>query len=349
MAWRRRWLSTSPHTPPQRPPPPKIQPTHNKSLQKGAGRIARMNSKNVTFPNASITKLQNGVKIMTLPTNHELSRVAAFVAAGARYEQTYERGLAHFVEHVLTSNSQQFSYTETVGDVHKRGGDIYAQTDRELAQYGVDFYSSDMSKSVEILANIVLHEAALEPEYVKREKELVYHEISTQSDLFLHLHQGLYHTAYPNSSPDSSIMGSLLDIRAIDASMVKKFYRGRYTPDKMAVVAMGKVDHSKVVEAVSKRFESLPSALENSEEQQNSSYFTVFHPAVARQPIKGANYLAFAIGFHHAGSMDANFTQLLMLAELLRSEQMTPLGQRLGMQNLLGKQDELFVKTEPTA
>jgi hypothetical protein len=56
----------------------------------------------VPFPNALITKLPNGLKVMTVPTHHEYCRMALFAGAGTKHEQRFERGVAHCLEHVLT-------------------------------------------------------------------------------------------------------------------------------------------------------------------------------------------------------------------------------------------------------
>jgi predicted Zn-dependent peptidase len=108
-----------------------------------------------------------------------------------------------------------------VGDIVKKGGDIYAQTGRELAQYGVDFLSKDLNGSIDAISQCVLN-PVFDSRYIAQEKDLVNKEITTRRpDVFKAIYEGLLHAAYPNATPDSSIRGNLLDVRAIDADMVQ--------------------------------------------------------------------------------------------------------------------------------
>jgi hypothetical protein len=120
------------------------------------------------------------------------------------------------------------------------------------------------------------------------------------------------------------------------------FYERHYVPENMSVVAIGKLDHSKVVEAVRSRFGHLHHSTHSKAE------IKLFYPGVSRQHLKDCEFVGFGIGFKNCGVVDANFVQLLMLAQLFRADLVTPLGQRLNAEKLVGKNDVVISGLEPT-
>ncbi len=83
------------------------------------------------------TNLSNGLRVLTAPLDHAKS-VACYVmlAAGSRYEDAQNRGIAHFAEHMFFKGTERRPTSRDLSSlVDGMGGEFNAFTSKEYTAY----------------------------------------------------------------------------------------------------------------------------------------------------------------------------------------------------------------------
>jgi predicted Zn-dependent peptidase len=202
------------------------------------------------------TRLPNGLRVATesMPHAHSIA-LAISVDVGARYEQSRENGLSHFLEHMAfkgTSTRNARAIAEAFDDV---GASLNAYTSSEHTVYYARVLPKDLPQAVEILADILQHSTFSEEE-LERERNVILQEIAMHHDAPEDLVFDLFHEAvYPNQPVGRSILGTPELVELFSSDSLRRYMSKHYSPSRMVVSAAGAVDHGELAELVSKHFE----------------------------------------------------------------------------------------------
>lgn len=201
------------------------------------------------------TRLPNGLRVATetMPGAHTIA-LAISVNVGARYEQSRENGLSHFLEHMAfkgtaTRNAQQIA--EAFDDV---GASLNAYTSSEHTVYYARFLPKDLPQAVEILADILQNSTFAEEE-LERERNVILQEIAMHHDAPEDLVFDYFHdTVYPNQPVGRSILGTPELVECFTSDSLRRYMGKHYCPARMVISAAGNVDHGHLVELVGNLF-----------------------------------------------------------------------------------------------
>jgi zinc protease len=211
-----------------------------------------------------VGELENGLKYY-IQKNHFPNQKASLrlvVKVGSIYEDESERGLAHFLEHMVFRGSKHFQdwevirYLESIGA--EFGPDTNAYTSFEETVYSLEIPldKSDVLENGVLILSDFAGRASLEDEMINIERGVVcdeYHlfKSSSRSRFYESLFDKYVHDSpYANRFP----IGLKDVILESDASILKQFYKKWYAPNRMAVIAVGDFDVSLVEGYIKKWF-----------------------------------------------------------------------------------------------
>jgi len=202
-----------------------------------------------------IRDLPNGIKLIVKP-RQDTSAVALHVwfRVGSVYERYDERGMAHFLEHMLFNGSEKYPYGEMDRIIESLGGNINAGTSKDFTYYHVEIAYPYWSQALEVLYQLTM-KALLEEELMEKEKSIVIEELRRSKDNPTTLLWEIFEkTAYKVSPYRFPVIGFEETIRKFTPEMMRSFYGNFYQPRNMAVVVVGRVDPSEVEEEVIRTF-----------------------------------------------------------------------------------------------
>lgn len=208
------------------------------------------------------TTLSNGVKILSMHIPHVRSvAMGVWLDTGSRDEHPEENGMAHFIEHMLFKGTTTRSAYEIAKAFDAIGGHTNAFTSMESTCFHAKAIDTHLEKMSDILSDIFLNPAFI-PEEMENELQVVLQEISMTEDNpdeYVHL---LFDSHFWEGHPFSrSILGTPEMLMSFTRDDVLKFFRRNYDPQKVIIAAAGNMDHSRVVDLVGKRFETIKSGL----------------------------------------------------------------------------------------
>ena len=129
------------------------------------------------------TKLSNGLRVITAPMEHA-KPVACFimVAAGSRYEDKTNNGIAHFAEHMFFKGTERRATARDIaGEIDAIGGEFNAFTGKEYTGYYVKCAAEHRDTALDVLVDMLRH-SRFDPEEIEREKGVIVEEMNMYID-----------------------------------------------------------------------------------------------------------------------------------------------------------------------
>ncbi|RLJ70288.1 putative Zn-dependent peptidase [Hydrogenivirga caldilitoris] len=202
-----------------------------------------------------IRDLPNGGKLIVKPRD-DTSAVALHVwfRVGSIYEKYDEKGMAHFLEHMLFNGSEKYPYGEVDKIIESLGGNINAGTSKDFTYYHIEIAAPYWREALEVLYQITL-KALLDEKMIEKEKEIVIEELRRGKDNpSTVLWETFEKTAYKVSPYRFPVIGFENTIRNFTRDMLLRFYRDFYQPRNMAVIVVGNVNPEEVEREVTRTF-----------------------------------------------------------------------------------------------
>lgn len=202
-----------------------------------------------------IRNLPNGAKLIVKPRKDtEAVAIHVWFRVGSIYEKYDEKGMAHFLEHMLFNGTEKYKYGEIDKIIESLGGNINAGTSKDYTYYHVEIAHPYWKEAMEVLYQLTM-KATLDDKMIEKEKEIVIEELRRGKDnpttVLWEEFEKLVYKVSPYRFP---IIGFEETIRNFTREKLVKFYKSFYQPKNMAVVVVGKVDPKEVEEEVLKTF-----------------------------------------------------------------------------------------------
>ncbi|OFV87006.1 MAG: hypothetical protein A3J75_07435 [Acidobacteria bacterium RBG_16_68_9] len=204
------------------------------------------------------TQLPNGARILCeeMPGVPSVT-VGIWVENGSRFERADQRGLSHFLEHLLFKGTERRTATRIAEEIDAVGGVLNASTGKEYTCYHARVLAEHFDLAADILADLFLH-SRLDPEEIERERTVVMQEISQVEDTpDEHVHDLFslrYWAGHPLSFP---ICGSNETVRNFQRQDFLDFLSARYRPDRLIIAAAGNLAHDRLVDWAAREFAGL--------------------------------------------------------------------------------------------
>ncbi|GAA6023598.1 hypothetical protein JCM8202_005819 [Rhodotorula sphaerocarpa] len=214
----------------------------------------------VSSPMTQISTLQNGLTVATEASPASTATVGVWIDAGSRAETDKTSGTAHFLEHMAFKGTGKRSQHQLELEVENLGAHLNAYTSREQTVYYAKSFSHDVSKSVEIISDI-LTGSKLEAGAIERERDVILREqqeVDKQLEevVFDHLHA----VAFQHQPLGRTILGPKENILSIQRDDLVNYIKTNYTADRMVLVGTGGVEHAKLVDLANEHFGALPTS-----------------------------------------------------------------------------------------
>ncbi|WP_017666788.1 pitrilysin family protein [Sandarakinorhabdus sp. AAP62] len=194
-----------------------------------------------------ITILDNGLRVASwaLP-GLETAAVALTAETGSRFEHPEHNGLAHLFEHMVFKGTQRRSARAIAEEMEDVGGQLNAWTSRDTTMFHARLLARDLPLGVDLIADLVTG-ARFDPDDIVREKEVVLQELGEARDtpddiVFDHLQEA----AFPEQALGRSILGDEASLARITRDDLLGWQADHYAPQRLTLVAAGKVDHAEL-------------------------------------------------------------------------------------------------------
>ncbi|MEO8503494.1 MAG: pitrilysin family protein [Acidobacteriota bacterium] len=189
---------------------------------------------------AEVSRLANGLTVCVL--HHPQAPVvtsALWYGVGTRDERPDERGIAHFLEHMMFKGSTHYPTGEIDHRTQALGGSNNAFTSHDATAYYFSFASDRWQEALRIESDRLIG-LTLDPQQVESERQVIVEEIAMYQDdpwdaLEVEVHAGLY-GEHPYGKP---VLGTAESLAAIGVPELRSFHHRHYRPDNAVLVVAG--------------------------------------------------------------------------------------------------------------
>ena len=196
--------------------------------------------------------LDNGLRIIHLPSDSKVVYCGYQINAGTRNEEPGEEGLAHFCEHVTFKGTERRKAWHILNCLESVGGDLNAYTNKEGTVYYSAILKEHIARAVDLLTDIVFHSVYPQAE-IDKEVEVICDEIESYNDSPAELIYDEFENIIFKGSPlGHNILGTAEQVRAFKTEDALRFTRKLYRPDNAIFFAYGDIDFKKLVKLIRK-------------------------------------------------------------------------------------------------
>ena len=191
--------------------------------------------------------LDNGLRIIHLPSDSKVVYCGYQINAGTRNEEPGEEGLAHFCEHVTFKGTERRKAWHILNCLESVGGDLNAYTNKEGTVYYSAILKEHIARAADLLTDIVFHSVYPQAE-IDKEVEVICDEIESYNDSPAELIYDEFENIIFKGSPlGHNILGTAKQVRSFKTEDALRFTRKLYRPDNAIFFAYGDIDFKKLV------------------------------------------------------------------------------------------------------
>ena len=240
-------------------------------------------------------KLENGLRIVTKRSSSvESVSLGIWINIGSRYEPSDQKGISHFLEHLLFKGSKKYSCRAIKELIEGVGGALNGFTSEEHTCYLVKIPHRYTKSALDILSDMVIN-PSLAAVDIEKEKTVVLEELKMYRDLpQSYVYELLDELLWPNQALGSPVIGTVDTVNNINRNLLKSFQVNHYTPANIVISAAGLLDNDLLVKKVSSIFSPLQSTKVNvflkAQQIQVKPQLRIFH--------KDTEQTHMALGFH---------------------------------------------------
>lgn len=263
-----------------------------------------------------IYHLSNGLRVI-LSRQDDLPVLTSVMLypVGLRQEKANQRGISHFIEHMLFKGTEHFGKGEIDRISLQCGGSNNAYTSLDATVYTINVPAEYCELVLKIEADRMCN-PLFHPEEVEAEREVILEEWRTAEDdpddafwqKITHLAMGEHPYAHP-------VLGYEADIRQLSDEDLKVFFKTYYQPQLATLILVGHLPDN-VESLIHKHFGNIPQG--NTSPQQLTTVLPT--PSVSQRLVEhreGVNTPRLVMSWPAPAFHDADYFAFLVLQYIL--------------------------------
>lgn len=217
-------------------------------------------------PEAHFGRLENGMRYIILPNAEPPGRVSIrlHIEAGSLMEAEDQRGLAHFLEHMMFNGSRNYSAEELIPKMQRLGiafgAHANAYTSFDETVYMLDL--PNLEQDTLDLAFTVMRDfgdgALLTEEEIDKERGVIIAEKVSRDDVNFRLMKQQFQQLLPDSKISHRFpIGLDKVIEEAPRERFTEFYESYYIPQRMTFIVVGDIDPKVMEQRIRDHFGSM--------------------------------------------------------------------------------------------
>lgn len=191
--------------------------------------------------------LNNGIRVVTEKIPHVKSvSIGIWVETGSRYENNFNNGISHFIEHMLFKGTTNRTAKEIASSIDNIGGQLNAFTSKECTCFYAKVLDNHLPIAIDVLSDMLLN-SKFDEEDIAKEKSVVIEEINMYDDSPEDVvHDLLSKTIFNGNSLAFPILGSCETVKNISRKQITEFFRSHYIPQNIVISIAGNFDADEI-------------------------------------------------------------------------------------------------------
>jgi predicted Zn-dependent peptidase len=197
--------------------------------------------------------LNNGMTVILEKRDLPVVSVAFAVRNGGVNEKEEEKGISHFIEHMLYKGTPTRNAKKIADEIEKRGGELNGFTSEEITAYWCKMPSKHLGIALDVLSDMVKNPLFDEKE-LEKERLVIFEEIKMNHDnpirhAFDEVQRSLY-----DGTMSINLAGTVETMNSISRKKIVERFKQIYTPNNMILCVVGDANFEFLVKFAEKKF-----------------------------------------------------------------------------------------------
>jgi len=197
--------------------------------------------------------LKNGMTVILEKRNLPVVSVAFAVKNGGVNEKEEEKGISHFIEHLLYKGTPTRNAKKIADDIEKRGGDLNGFTSEEITAYWCKMPSRYLDTALDVLSDMIKNSVFDEKE-LEKERKVIFEEIKMYHDNpHAHSLDEIQKLLY-NGTMKINLAGTFSTMNSITRKRILEKFKEVYSPNNLILCVVGDADFDYIINFAEKNF-----------------------------------------------------------------------------------------------
>ncbi|KKP85206.1 MAG: Peptidase M16 domain protein [Candidatus Moranbacteria bacterium GW2011_GWF2_35_54] len=200
------------------------------------------------------TTLKNGLRIITAPMKDtQTATVMVMVGVGSRYENDEERGLSHFIEHMMFKGTKKRANTQIIAnELDAIGGEFNAFTGKTSTAYYAKSDAKHLDKTLDVISDMFLN-SKFDTKEINKERGTIIQELNMYEDMPMRSVDDVFEgLLYGNQKLGRQIIGTKETIGSVKRNDFINYIKRFYISGDTVVCIAGKIDENKLIRKIEK-------------------------------------------------------------------------------------------------
>lgn len=200
------------------------------------------------------TTLKNRLKVITVKKDTRIASINVGIDIGAMYESENEKGISHFIEHMLFKGTKSRSNELLNEELESLGGEYNAYTDYDCTVYTISCLEEEIKKGTILLADMIVNSNFPEDE-IEKERSVILAEIRTSKDDIEDLSfKKTNEFAFKESYLRYDIIGLEKNVNNFKRKELVEFYMENYIPSNAVITMVSSFEHEEALQIIEENF-----------------------------------------------------------------------------------------------
>jgi predicted Zn-dependent peptidase len=203
---------------------------------------------------SNIEILSNGLKLISVKKQTGMCSIHAGIKIGSLYENSKEKGICHFIEHMLFKGTYSRNNEELNNDLEQRGGEYNAYTNYDSTVYSITALCEEIEPSIELISDM-LQNSNFPVEELEKERGVILSEIRTsKDDIEDYCFRRLHEIAFSKSPLRYDTLGDEKTVGGLTRTQLVNFYKAFYVPNNCIMTIVSPYDHEEIIKLINRYF-----------------------------------------------------------------------------------------------
>ena len=199
-------------------------------------------------------KLENGLEVITIKKDTQISSINIGVKVGALNETLSEKGISHYIEHMLFKGTEKRTFQKLNDDLEALGGEYNAYTDFSQTVYSISCLEEELKSAIEILSDMLICSKFPEEE-IEKERGVILAEIRSSKDNVEDFSfKKINEVAFKESALRYDVAGLDENVKSFTKKELYEYYKKYYIPNNALITMVSSLSHEEAFEEISKHF-----------------------------------------------------------------------------------------------
>jgi predicted Zn-dependent peptidase len=199
-------------------------------------------------------KIVKGITILFEKRNIPVVSIAFAIKHGGINESPSEKGISHFIEHMLYKGTEKRNSKKIAEEIEKRGGELNGLTDEILTAYWCKLPSKYLDVGLDVLGDMIKNPLFDEKE-IEKERKVIFEEIKMNEDNPIrYSFDGIQKLLY-TGTVGMPLAGTYETMNSIGKEKLFEKFKEVYKSNNLILGVVGNADFDKICDFVDKNFE----------------------------------------------------------------------------------------------